>query len=451
MWKRTHCDNRIGGGQFMEIGKISLASSFAPLEEGFRWAKDQALSFIHDGDDPVGLWYEAALPHREAFCLRDVAHQCNGAFFLGLREFNKNMLRKFAQNIKEEMDFCTYWEINKDDLPAPVDYKSDDDFWYNLPGSFDFIDCCLRQYNWTGDLDYVHGEEFKRFYHLTMNDYIERWDKDRDGIPEKQGAIHYRGIPSYMESHVEENGIYVGSDLIGAMFAAYKAYSAILSMQGNDSESKKMEQHSLALQEMFERDWWSENGGMFYSSILQDGTKSIVNIDNINDTSSELTPMPLYFNIIKNPKRKCQFLHLLNECKTLNVETLSILPEVFYSCGEGELGFNLLMKLMDPSLIRRDYPEVSFSAVGATITGLVGLSADAQGRKVVLQPHLPKEVDWVVVDNIPLFNGSINVKIHNHEITVESNCVDPFSLELIAHNQVKKIKVEAGHVYTVTL
>lgn len=56
-----------------------------------------ALSYVHDGSDPVGYWYEAALPQREAFCMRDVSHQSVGAQILGLAEHNKNMFGKFAK------------------------------------------------------------------------------------------------------------------------------------------------------------------------------------------------------------------------------------------------------------------------------------------------------------------------------------------------------------------
>ena len=43
---------------------------------GFAWAKEQALAYSHEGD-LVGEWYEAALPDRQAFCMRDVAHHAN--------------------------------------------------------------------------------------------------------------------------------------------------------------------------------------------------------------------------------------------------------------------------------------------------------------------------------------------------------------------------------------
>jgi len=62
---------------------LSFNSSDNELNQLFSWAKKQALAYSFS-DDPVGLWYEAALPGREAFCMRDVSHQAMGAHFLGL-------------------------------------------------------------------------------------------------------------------------------------------------------------------------------------------------------------------------------------------------------------------------------------------------------------------------------------------------------------------------------
>src|SRR5262245_37795416 len=56
---------------------LDFDSSDAALVAAFRWAKNQSLSFTFD-DDPVGPWYEAAEPGREAFCMRDTAHQAMG-------------------------------------------------------------------------------------------------------------------------------------------------------------------------------------------------------------------------------------------------------------------------------------------------------------------------------------------------------------------------------------
>ena len=62
---------------------LDLTTSDSRLRECFVWAKAQAMAYVRQGD-PVGLWYEAALPGRHAFCMRDVSHQATGAHALGL-------------------------------------------------------------------------------------------------------------------------------------------------------------------------------------------------------------------------------------------------------------------------------------------------------------------------------------------------------------------------------
>ena len=64
--------------------QVAFKSNNTELNHACDWAKNKALSFAHDGSDPVGYWYETALPNREAFCLRDVPHQAIGAQILGL-------------------------------------------------------------------------------------------------------------------------------------------------------------------------------------------------------------------------------------------------------------------------------------------------------------------------------------------------------------------------------
>jgi hypothetical protein len=149
---------------------VTFKSSNADLTAAFEWAKNKALSYAHDGTDPVGFWYEAALPNREAFCMRDVSHQAIGAEILGLGKHNLNMFLKFAQNISESKDYCSYWEINRYNEPAPVDYENDNDFWYNLPSNFDVIYNASRLYNWTGNREYIDNQQFQKFYRLSLNE-----------------------------------------------------------------------------------------------------------------------------------------------------------------------------------------------------------------------------------------------------------------------------------------
>ena len=150
---------------------VRFHSSDPELQAAWDWAKEKAISYVRQGD-PVGPWYEAALPGRDAFCMRDVAHMSTGAAVLGLDAQNKNMLKKFADNISASKDWCSFWEINSEYQPAPADYVDDKDFWYNLPANFDIMDACFRMYLWTGDQEYIKNRSFVQFYGKTLGDYI---------------------------------------------------------------------------------------------------------------------------------------------------------------------------------------------------------------------------------------------------------------------------------------
>ena len=96
---------------------LALASSDAQLVEAFSWASRQASAYAFEGD-AVGPWFEAALPGREAFCMRDVAHQAMGAHALGMQAHLRNMLRRFAENVTDARDWCSLWEIDRHNRPG---------------------------------------------------------------------------------------------------------------------------------------------------------------------------------------------------------------------------------------------------------------------------------------------------------------------------------------------
>ena len=171
---------------------LTFNSSNEELTNAFVWAKSKALSYVHDGSDPVGLWYEAALPDREAFCMRDISHQAIGAEILGLGKHNYNMFLKFAQNISAEKDYCSYWEINRYNQPAPVDYENDSDFWYNLPANFDIIFNAHRLYNWTGNKSYLENDELQNFYGLSINEYVDHWDLGHEEVLNRNRSLHVK-------------------------------------------------------------------------------------------------------------------------------------------------------------------------------------------------------------------------------------------------------------------
>ena len=138
-----------------------VASDDTALVKIFDWAVSNSNWYVGEDSDPVGPWYEAALPNRQAFCMRDVSHQCIGEELNGHGRQNVNMMGKFVENISESKDYCSYWEIDRNNLPASADYVSDQDFWYNLNANFDVMNACYRLYLWTGDEVYINDPRFE--------------------------------------------------------------------------------------------------------------------------------------------------------------------------------------------------------------------------------------------------------------------------------------------------
>ncbi|MCL6457531.1 MAG: glycoside hydrolase family 116 protein, partial [Gorillibacterium sp.] len=275
-------------------GMIAFHSDDEALNRGFAWAKGQAQEYVHDGSDAVGLWYEAALPGREAFCMRDVSHQSLGAAILGLHAHTRNMMQRFAENISQTRDYCTYWEITKENVPAPVDYVNDQDFWYNLPANFDVIEACYRQYLWTGDRTYLEDPVMQNFYALSVTEYVKAWDKDGDGIPEYEASYGRRGLASYNEAGEFPR---IGADLIAIMIAGYQAYAEMAKLNGNDKLHQVYSAKSVLLQQQFEEQWWNEADSSFFAAVGHD--KAF-----IPTSAEEGQFLPLYYEAIHDHAKR---------------------------------------------------------------------------------------------------------------------------------------------------
>ena len=385
------------------IGRVIIESSNQRLVEGFNWAKQQALAYIHDAD-PVGKWYEAALPGRDAFCMRDVSHQSEGAQVLGLQSYNKNMLKKFAESISESKDWCSYWEINKYNLPAPVDYTNDQDFWYNLPANFDVMDCCYRQYLWTGDRSYLDDPVFLNFYDHTVTNYVNSWDIDGDGLMEHLSKYGRRGLGSYHEGNEEYLAIDIltGGDLIAAQYAGYLAYANIQELRGNDSLAKEYRIKAKRLKVLFNNTWWDEDNQRYYGVLLQDYAL-------YNSVRNIIKVMILYFGLPEEGRKANLAVGNLIKQSPPNVEAISYLPEVSYKYKHNDTAYTVLLELTDPNLKRREYPEVSYSVIGSIATGMIGFSPDARHNMISTISRLTKDIKWVTIQNVPVFGNEISV------------------------------------------
>jgi hypothetical protein len=376
---------------------LEFASSDPRLVRSFEWAKGQALAYAFDAGDPVGAWYEAALPGREAFCMRDVAHQANGAHALGLARHTHNMLRRFAEAIAESRDFCSYWEIDRHNRPAPVDYKSHAEFWYNLPANFDVLDAIYRMYLWTGDVAYVADPAFRNFQDRSVTDYIERWSLDLGRVMKRprhmnvRGALDpsekfkfFRGIPTYHETRDE---FVVGVDLLAAQQAAYRAYGHLQEQRGEVESARAFFKKAADVRALIHGPWWDERARRFYAHVLQgdrfegDGAQALLYWDAIEDGERLRAAVDGFEDRIrKGPPA--------------SVEGQSHHAEILFRYGVPDLAYTQLLDLTREDRERREYPEVPYSAVGAIVTGLMGITV--VGESPLLAAQQGQYVDRVV-------------------------------------------------------
>lgn len=406
---------------------VQFSSSLTGVKDAFTWARDKALSFAHDGTDPVGVWYEAALPNREAFCMRDVSHQCIGAEILGLSEHNYNMMQKFAQNISASRDYCSFWEINRYDLPAPVDYRSDQDFWYNLPANFDVVFSLNRLYNWSGNKQYMQGRDFKRFCELSLNEYVDHWDLGYDEVVGRNRLLHmstddslefgsHRGIPTYNEGG--RGMARLGIDMTASLLAAYRSYAQMLEWQG-DSMQAKAYRDRAANEDSFLYDfWWDANRDKFKSIWYQDSTFDYFFVG----SDQAFLHYLFYFEVLK----EAQYIRPLvkayeDNYQQLIVELKSYLPIISYEFGDVQLANKMIVELCSEENQRRDYPENSFTVVEHITRGLMGLEAYAADTMLSTFSRLPKESDWAEMTDLSALGRPLDLRHEGQHRTVLTN------------------------------
>ncbi|MNP94657.1 hypothetical protein D3C85_71980 [compost metagenome] len=397
---------------------VTFKSSDANLQLAFERAKSMALSYKGNSDDPVGPWYEAALPSRAAFCMRDVSHQSIGAEILGLHEENKNMLSLFAQNISENKDWCSYWEINKYGKPAPEDYRNDKEFWYNLNSNFDVIFACWRLYLWTGDEAYIKNPEFENFFEKSSTEYIKRWNLESESLLTRSEFLNTpipfdikddfhrcRGLASYSEGIP---GLKMGVDLVAAIYRGLLTYSSILKEKGELEKAVFFEKEARKYQEQIENVWWDKTALAYNVIYTTDGKFS--------KDAGEL--FLLWFDALTDANRTKNTIEHIISGKS-NVENASYLPFLLYKFGYEDKAYEYILHLTDPETKRREYPEVSFGVIEGIIHGCMGIEPDAS-KKTITTIYRGKKESISEVDNLPVLHTTLAVQHKNQTTTLHN-------------------------------
>ena len=422
---------------------LTLASDNTRLVAAFSWAKAQATAYAFDGD-PVGPWFEAALPGREAFCMRDVAHQVMGAHALGLQAHVRNMLQHFAANATEARDWASLWEIDRHGNPAHADYRNDHDFWYNLPANFDVLDAAWRMHLWSGDQAYLRDSTFLAFYRHSVTDYVARWQLGADAImtrerimnraaapdPDAKFAIA-RGIPGYNE---EDDDFTVGLDLLAAQYAGYAAWARILEARGDFPGARAWLARAADVRALVNTRWWDPGANAFHDYLTTTGALRHRKPGTWNSAA-------LYWPVANDAHVAPAVDALVRQVRASRsapIEEQSHHPEVLWRYGAADLAFDQVLDLARPTRERREYPEVSFSVVGALVTGLMGVGVDPvvpghegdllayfTGAAVTTLPQLPTGTRWAELRRLPVRANDLAVRHEGNVATVFTNLRGP--------------------------
>lgn len=404
---------------FSQESGLIFKSSDTAIENTFKWAKAMALSYVGKSTDPVGPWYEAALPARSAFCMRDVSHQSLAGEILGLHAQNKNMFTLFSKNISENKDWCSYWEINKWGKPASADYRNDKEFWYNLTSNFDVITSLWKLYLWSGDRQYIEGNIFTKFYTKSLNEYIKRWTLSAGSLltrkPHPNAPVPFnpedpfhvsRGLPSYAEGVANMK---VGVDLLAALYRANLSYASILQLSGKQSLAQSYIKRGKTYQGKIYENWMISKDSIFYTYYSNDGQFGV------NQGEEFL----LWFDALKDKRSRHNTLNSLL-ASDMNVESTSYMPLFLYQNNMWDKAYQKLLFLSSPATARRTYPEVSFGVIEGIVQGLMGVEADARSQTITTLYRSTKNGS-ASLKKVPILGTTISITHQNAKSSIVQN------------------------------
>lgn len=410
--------------------KLEFTSSDARLVQAFDWAKRQARVYAHD-DDPVGPWYEGGEPGRESFCMRDISHQVMGGHALGLARHTRNMLHRFAENMSESRDWCSYWGMTRMNKPRRVDYKNDAEFWYCLPANFDVLAACYRMYLWTGDSAYLDDPIFQNFYDHTVTDYVQRWALDLDHVMTRPRLLNVRGlfdandkfqpnrgIPGYDE---QTKGYVLGADVLATQYAAYSAYAYFQEFQGHEDQARVFAQRAADVRKLVNTTWWNETDQCFYARVneqhqLEGRGGGVLLLHGVVDDGPKLKVALAGSGAGGNSRSSA---------------------EILYRYGQSDEAYARMLDVAFGPTSRREYPETSYTWVGALVNGTMGINVEAPApldawikgywvEKIVRTlPGLGSKIAWAELDHLPIRANEVAVRHEGVTKTVMTNLAGP--------------------------
>jgi hypothetical protein len=249
-----------------------------------------------------------------------------------------------------------------------------------------------------------------------MTDYVARWDLSPDRIMKRTSNIEtppfFRGDPTYEESSRDN---LVGIDLLATQYAAYRAYAAIQAIRGDGQAARRSLETAAQVKSLINTVWWNSSQGYFYAFFNKQ-----------HQFTGRAGADLLYRDAAEGETKTASALNtLLATMKTepeSAVEAKSHYAEILYRYGDPDAAYAQMIDLTREGRERREYPEVSYSVIGALTTGLMGVRVEtaqtlpemvtSKHFETVVEtlPQLTAATSWVELRNLPVQGNTITVR-----------------------------------------
>ncbi|MFK8843734.1 hypothetical protein [Streptomyces sp. Ac-502] len=420
-----------------------VTSSDAVPAEMFEWAKRKAGSWVHlagtvgplnvDERQPSGTGtavyapsYWAGYAHRSGYYARDTAHQVVGAQVLGLHEENKTMLGSFAASAVAAHAYYPVWSFNFDARTyLSIDYRGVDSFVREVPAPFELVEKAEQAHRWSGDAFYVQDSMWDFCRHATT-EFVKEHDRLKpNGVAEGTGQGIFQGSASYNENSGEQ--LVEAGDAFASQYRAYLAASALASARGEEEQAARYAGRAAALRGYFHHGWVANQGAAMTRAYSLSGAP----LSGWGRENSWFMPMK---RLLLPGPRNDAYLDYIDEMaegagKPVNIEAITYLPDTFFANDRDRQAWKWMRYVYDHRGDRHpvaaqglngDYPEVAFTLVAQTVAGLMGFRPDAPRARVATRSHLPRGIDWVRVDGIPVGDACFDLRhdgTHRSELT----------------------------------
>ncbi|MCP3753705.1 hypothetical protein [Streptomyces sp. TBY4] len=415
-----------------------VSSSDPKIVEMFDWSKRKANSWVHlpgtkgplnvdenrtggSGKGTYAASYWAGYANRSGYYSRDMAHQLAGAGVLALHAENRSMLRSFAASATSRHKYYPAWAFNFDTSTyLSIDYKGPTNFVREVPATFELVEKSEEAYRWSGDRAYLDDPTLWDFYSRATDEFVTLHDALKDNgaveVAEGTGQGIFQGTASYNEQSGEP--LAEAGDAIGSQYRAYLAVASLARAKGEAALADRYGAKARELKEYFNSTWSGTGSG---ADMVRGYTTDGRALTGWGKENSWFMPMK---QIIEPGPRREAYLDYVDQQasgpgRPTNIEALTYLPDTFFRNNRNDTGWKWMKDVYDHKDVQHvntkqgtngDYPEVSFTLLGQTVEGLLGVTPDAPARTLSTGSRLPSGMDWLRIDDLRIGDSAFALR-----------------------------------------